>query len=217
MPWRTRLEYDTIEVFDEESNKPTTTRASGLLKFQSKLINRGLRLVSALLVCGFLIHLCLISTTNMTLSMPKTPTSNLTELSIAPSSSYHQETGPSDVDWSKYAYTQYVTNPTYLCNSLMIFESLHRLGSRAERLMMYPEEWSIMSDSSDAALLRKARDEHKVILQPVRIQTLEGEITWSESFTKLLAFNQTQYERVIILDSDANVLQVSTAFYALHD
>ena len=31
--------------------------------------------------------------------------------------------------------------------------------------------------------------------------------TWAESFTKLLAFNQTQYKRVLHLDSDATVLQ----------
>jgi alpha-N-acetylglucosamine transferase len=32
-------------------------------------------------------------------------------------------------------------------------------------------------------------------------------VTWAESFTKLLAFNQTQYERVLSLDSDGMVLQ----------
>lgn len=31
--------------------------------------------------------------------------------------------------------------------------------------------------------------------------------TWAESFTKLLAFNQTQYKRVLNLDSDSTVLQ----------
>jgi alpha-N-acetylglucosamine transferase len=31
--------------------------------------------------------------------------------------------------------------------------------------------------------------------------------TWAESFTKLLAFNQTQYDRVLALDSDSNVLE----------
>ena len=31
--------------------------------------------------------------------------------------------------------------------------------------------------------------------------------TWAESFTKLLAFNQTQYSRVLHLDSDGTVLQ----------
>ena len=33
--------------------------------------------------------------------------------------------------------------------------------------------------------------------------------TWSESFTKLLAFNQTQYSRVLCLDSDATLFQVT--------
>ena len=31
--------------------------------------------------------------------------------------------------------------------------------------------------------------------------------TWAESFTKLLAWNQTQYDRVLGLDSDSTVLQ----------
>ncbi|KAI4764762.1 nucleotide-diphospho-sugar transferase [Aureobasidium sp. EXF-3400] len=130
----------------------------------------------------------------------------LTEPGIDSSLTY-DTTIPSNVDWSKYAYIPYVTSPTYLCNSIMIFESLHRLGSKAERLMMYPEEWAVNSESPDAGLLRKARDKYKVDLQPVQIQRLGEDITWSESFTKLLAFNQTQFDRVISLDSDANVLQ----------
>lgn len=32
--------------------------------------------------------------------------------------------------------------------------------------------------------------------------------TWSSSYTKLLAFNQTEYDRVLNLDSDATLLQV---------
>lgn len=31
--------------------------------------------------------------------------------------------------------------------------------------------------------------------------------TWAESYTKLLAFNQTQYDRVLSIDSDATLLQ----------
>ena len=31
--------------------------------------------------------------------------------------------------------------------------------------------------------------------------------TWAESYTKLLAFNQTDYERILHLDSDSTVLQ----------
>jgi len=116
--------------------------------------------------------------------------------------------GLTNIDWSQYAYIQYVTDKNYLCNSLMIFQSLQRLGSRAERLMMYPEQWFLDPEASNSTLLRQARDDYGVKLVPVRVQEFTGEATWGESFTKLLAFNQTQYERVISLDSDANVLKV---------
>nr|POF16589.1 glucose n-acetyltransferase 1 [Quercus suber] len=129
--------------------------------------------------------------------------------------SRHVWTKPSEdlhdvaTDWSQYAYCQYVTNEAYLCNSMMIFESLTRLGARADRLMMYPEDW-VVGDSSSVPgrLLAKARDEYGVKLVPITVQHFVGEPTWADSFTKLLAFNQTQYKRVLSLDSDATVLQV---------
>ena len=112
------------------------------------------------------------------------------------------------VNWSDFAYCQYVTNEAYLCNSLMIFESLVRLEAKADKLMLYPEEWIVGDNSNAGKLLAKARDEYDVVLQPIHIQRFAGEPTWAESFTKLLAFNQTQYKRVLSLDSDATVLQV---------
>ena len=40
------------------------------------------------------------------------------------------------------------------------------------------------------------------------MQSLKLKIaTWAESYTKLLAFNQTDYERILHLDSDSTVLQ----------
>ncbi|KAJ3530281.1 hypothetical protein NM208_g9394 [Fusarium decemcellulare] len=116
------------------------------------------------------------------------------------------------VDWSRFAYVQYVTGEDYLCNSVMIFETLHRLGSKADRLMMYPREVldpeAEESDNHAGQLLIKAREEYNVKLQPITVQRREGDdLTWADSFTKLLAFNQTQYDRVISLDSDGVVLQ----------
>ncbi|KAI0536501.1 glucose N-acetyltransferase [Xylaria digitata] len=116
------------------------------------------------------------------------------------------------VDWSRYAYTQYATNKEYLCNSVMIFETLHRLQAKAERVMMYPEKMmdptETNPDSYEAKLLVKARDQYGVKLRPVSVQRRSGgDATWAESFTKLLAFNQTQYLRVLHVDSDATILQ----------
>lgn len=112
------------------------------------------------------------------------------------------------VNWSDYAYCQYVTNEDYLCNSVMIFESLSRLDAKADKVMMYPEEWSPGDSNHAGKLLAKARDEYSVHLVPIQVQHFAGEITWADSFTKLLAFNQTQYKRVLSMDSDATVLQV---------
>ncbi|KAL6411481.1 hypothetical protein AUP68_05195 [Ilyonectria robusta] len=115
-----------------------------------------------------------------------------------------------EVDWSRFAYTQYVTNSAYLCNSVMFFEALHRIGSRADRVMMYPSTMLQSGDdsSSNARLIFKARDEYNAKLVPITIQSGHGtDPTWADSFTKLLAFNQTQYSRVLSIDSDSVIFQ----------
>ncbi|KAK7422794.1 N-acetylglucosaminyltransferase [Neonectria punicea] len=124
------------------------------------------------------------------------------------------------VDWSRFAYTQYVTNADYLCNSVMMFETLHRLGSKPDRVMMYPESMldpvATTAETHAGTLLIKARDQYGVKLQPIQVQSREGtDATWAESFTKLLAFNQTQYDRVLSLDSDGMVLQPMDELFLL--
>ncbi len=78
-----------------------------------------------------------------------------------------------NVDWRYYAYSQYATDSHYLCNSVMVFEALDRLGSRAERILMYPEEWDTdvaNQDDRDSQLLLKAREEYGVKLLPVKVK-----------------------------------------------
>lgn len=78
------------------------------------------------------------------------------------------------VDWSRFAYVQYATNPDYLCNSVMVFEILHRLNSKADRLLMYPSDYELDEDpeteSSNSRLLRKARDRYDVKLKAIAVQ-----------------------------------------------
>ncbi|KAH6847554.1 glycosyltransferase family 8 protein [Chaetomium sp. MPI-CAGE-AT-0009] len=128
------------------------------------------------------------------------------------------------VDWSQFAYTQYVTNSQYLCNSVMLLERLQHVGSRADRVIMYPSKMldqgavleSSASNDADARLLIKARDEYGAKLVPITVQSRQGnDVTWAESFTKLLAFNQTQYKRVLSLDSDSVVLQSMDELFLL--
>jgi len=89
----------------------------------------------------------------------------------------------------------------------MIFESLDRVGAKASKVMMYPQGWNVSGSDHTSGLLREARDSYGVQLSPIQVQHLEGDTTWADSFTKLLAFNQTQFKRVLSLDSDATVLQ----------
>ncbi|KAJ5510034.1 hypothetical protein LT330_007091 [Penicillium expansum] len=122
------------------------------------------------------------------------------------------------VNWSRFAYTQYATDRSYLCNSLMIFEALQRLGSKADRLLMYPHDFLLSEDDSspEARLLRFARDKYAVKLKPVAVMRKGGGgAPWSSSYTKLLAFNQTEYDRVLNLDSDATLLQSMDELFLL--
>jgi hypothetical protein len=151
---------------------------------------------------------------------------------------YSGAAAPDNIDWSKFAYIQYATNSDCLCNSVMLFEALKRLGSRADRVLMYPED--MMPDTEpkepmtdNQRLLRKAADLYKVHLVPIQVQHRDGQDgravpriqnrrliqadTWADSFTKLLAFNQTQYTRVLSLDSDATILQAMDELFLLPD
>ncbi|OAA36234.1 glycosyltransferase family 8 protein [Metarhizium rileyi] len=71
-------------------------------------------------------------------------------------------------------------------------------------------------DSHNARLLKKARTQYNVHLEPTQVQHKEVLNTYYEdSFTKLLVFNQTRYQRVLHLDSDATVAQLMDELFLL--
>ncbi|OTA38014.1 hypothetical protein BTJ68_02156 [Hortaea werneckii EXF-2000] len=99
--------------------------------------------------------------------------------------------------------------PDHLCNPVMLLESLHRTGAKADRLLLYSNQWGVDDESPEASLLRKARDQYDVKLQPIEIWQLDSvaDFTWAAGVTKWLSFNQTQYKRVLSPDSDGTVLR----------
>ena len=114
-----------------------------------------------------------------------------------------------NVDWSRYAYSQYATGSPYLCNAVMVFEALARLGSKADRVLLYPQEWDLTIESAsdrDSQLLVIARDRYDVKLVPVVVPKLD-DMSWNASFTKFMAWDQTQYDRILHLDSDITILK----------
>ena len=79
------------------------------------------------------------------------------------------------IDWSRFAYVQYVTDVEYLCNSLMLFDILDRLGCRADRLMLYPDIWTNATGveqggGDEIRLVQLAQERYRVHLQPIKVQ-----------------------------------------------
>jgi len=138
----------------------------------------------------------------------------------ATSSSSHSIADTTSIDWSKYAYIQYATEKQYLCNSIMIFESLSKLQTKAAKVMLYPADWDVGPEigTFQSKLLLRAEADYGVELKPVyRRHLVDVSSTWRDSFVKLLAFNMTQYERVLSLDSDSTVMKVCYPLYLCLD
>ena len=130
-----------------------------------------------------------------------------------------KQSGPfsGNVDWTRYAYSQYATDQHYLCNSLMIFEQLEALKSPASRVLFYPKSWDLdVSSSKDrtSQLLVMARDKYRVKLRPVEMYSLDRGGTWDASVNKLYAWTE-DYDRVIHLDSDCTLLQTLDELFFL--
>lgn len=81
------------------------------------------------------------------------------------------------VNSKSHAYSLYATDSATLCHAVLIFDSLAKFGSKADRVLFYPEYWdTVISDSRDrdSQLLVIARDRYKVKLQPIQLLTVEG-------------------------------------------
>ena len=77
--------------------------------------------------------------------------------------------------------------------------------------MLYPGSWEvgIGVGTFESRLLLAAQVDYDVELVPVfQRHLVDVSSTWRDSFVKLLAFNQTAYDRVLSLDSDSTVLKV---------
>jgi hypothetical protein len=96
---------------------------------------------------------------------------------LYPSRSASPTAGDTTVVWSNYAYSLYATDSATLCHAILIADALARLGSKADRVLFYPEYWDTkVSDSKDrdSQLLVLARDKYKVKLQPIKLLTVGG-------------------------------------------
>ncbi|KAF2764197.1 nucleotide-diphospho-sugar transferase [Teratosphaeria nubilosa] len=127
---------------------------------------------------------------------------------------YQSRSPPSRIDKSKHAYVLYAVDEATLCHAYMVFESLHRFNSKADRVLLHNPQWTTTANggqSRSSELLSRAQKRFAVHLRPVQLldergetsaPTADGFSTWDLSITKLRAFELIEYERVLHLDSD---------------
>lgn len=121
------------------------------------------------------------------------------------------------IKWDKYAYVLQAASPEYLCNALMIFSELKELGSKAARVLQYPKNWQTnpvnehgepADLATTAKLLQLATETYNVKLELVdSLHKDERHASWTDTFNRLSAFNMTEYDRVVTLDTDSIVLR----------
>jgi hypothetical protein len=99
----------------------------------------------------------------------------------------------STLDWEKHAYVTYVTHHEVLCNAVMMFESLKRLGSKAKMVMLIPdtEEFALegygsRSATADATVKRLLRGTVEEGVELVRVRVLRREMSYRRFY--LLSF-----------------------------
>lgn len=115
------------------------------------------------------------------------------------------------VDWSKLAYINYVTDSAYLCNTLIMFDDLkHKYNTKAKLVLLISRDLLDPNSSSDVDHIKRLLDKIKDVDQEqVVVKLIENIVKpmdytpWNESLTKLLIFNETDYNRIIYLDNDA--------------
>ncbi|KAF6829974.1 alphan-acetylglucosamine transferase [Colletotrichum musicola] len=109
----------------------------------------------------------------------------------------------------QFAYAQYATSLNYLCNAIINFHRLDRFGTRHDMVLIFPESWS-EGKTPEAKAIRKLRADHpRLVLRPfeyLRISKTKASATWADSLNKFHAFALTEYSRVLIFDSDTQVL-----------
>ncbi|CAI2044848.1 hypothetical protein SEUBUCD646_0H03470 [Saccharomyces eubayanus] len=117
------------------------------------------------------------------------------------------------IEWSKFAYVNYVTDVDYLCNTLIIFNDLkEQFKTKAKLVLLISRDLLDPDTSSNIDQIKllldkiQAIDESQVIIKLIdNIVKPKDPTPWNESLTKLLVFNQTEFERVIYLDNDATL------------
>ncbi|CCH44021.1 Glucose N-acetyltransferase 1 [Wickerhamomyces ciferrii] len=122
--------------------------------------------------------------------------------------SIYNNTDLDSIDWTKYAYILYATSTNHMCNAMMIFAELRKYETRAQLVLLVNNKFleDPIKHEYEFNTLTSFSKKFNVLLKATQVKTMNDKQDvniWISSFTKLMVFNETDYNRVIYLDSDA--------------
>lgn len=126
----------------------------------------------------------------------------------------------SEINWNKYAYVNYVTTLPYLCLTMMSFSALLNEHKTKAKLVILVSNTEEMKSLRAENMLLKIQDMNKdqVIIKKVKnFRIGNDESTWVDSLSKLHIFNQTEFDRIIYMDSDSIVKKNMDELFFLPD
>lgn len=112
------------------------------------------------------------------------------------------------IDWSKFAYVNYVAQEDYLCNTLIMFKALKDEYKTKAKLVLLLAEGMVNESHGNENLLEKIKnlDKDQVIVKMVEpIYKADDYTAWKASLTKLDVFGLTEFDRIVYMDNDANL------------
>ncbi|CAN3373664.1 hypothetical protein DIURU_005468 [Diutina rugosa] len=108
---------------------------------------------------------------------------------------------------SKVAYVQYATTYGHINLAVINGIELRKAGTVADVVVVFDQRLRHFNHEQWNRLLTLARD-HSITLKPVdTIRADVAEDVWQNSFTKLYAFNMTEYDRVVYFDGDSMLMK----------
>lgn len=129
------------------------------------------------------------------------------------------------IDWNKFAYVTYATNPDYLCNTIILFKNLLQLNTDAKLVLLLPNsskddeaiDFLLNHMKTTLNLNRPDQIVIKIIDNDNELFSRFDQTEWSNSFNKLHIFNLYEYERIIYLDNDSLITSNMDELFFLPD
>lgn len=123
---------------------------------------------------------------------------------------------PESVNWERFAYVFYATEPDRLLPILINVSQLQKLKTQAqvEVICSFDIESSDLDTKKMVSVLKKD-NVHFTLVEPITSGFRKDENYWKESFTKFHAFNLTNYDRVIFMDADSIILRTMDHLFFL--